>query len=327
MENKIDRYWIRGRENWPRVTFRFNSNFESYRIHTFKDFPNRCVDYEYLANAGFYYTGIGEDDEIVCFSCGRKYQGFTDFDSTFMVDHDIDICEKQRDNIPLKRDYETSQYHYHSPEVDYFGSKAEIHNQSEMRESIPGRNNIDKNGCFPCVNPMVPGMKNIDNRIKTFTKTEEAGGPDLTEAVCGFYHTGDKDTLKCFYCAGKIINWKKEEDIFILHAKHYPKCEYILKMLGPELVTNIVKEFPRAIRPIVRNSYRPIQTKNFELVKQIKGDKKLNINQEKENEEITKAIDDNHYEITNTKSFELKEKPICSYENCEGFINYCIEKN
>ena len=98
-------------------------------------------------------------------------------------------------------------------------------------------------------------------------------------------------------------------------------------MIGPELVTNIVNEFPKAIRPIVRNSCRPIQIKNIELVKQIKEEKKMNINQEGENEEIINAIDDNHYEITNTKSFKLKEKPICSYENSEGFINYCIEKN
>ena len=279
MESNIKGYWIRDRENWPRVTFRFNSNFESYRIYTFKNFPNKCIDYEYLANAGFYYTGKGGGDEIVCFSCGRKCQGFTNFDSTFMVDHDNDICERQRDNIPLKRDYGTSQYHYHSPEINSFGSDAEMHKQSEMRESSPCRNNRDQNFCFPCGNPMVPEMENIVNRMKTFIKRgdSEADGPNLTKAICGFYHTGEKDTLKCFYCAGKIINWRKEEDIFVLHAKHYPKCEFILKMVGPELVTDIVNEFPKAIRPIVRNSCRPFQIKNIDLLKPIKNMKNVKI--------------------------------------------------
>ena len=170
MESNKKGYWIRDRENWPRVTFRFNSNFESYRIHTFKNFPNKNIDYEYLANVGFYYTGKGQDDEIVCFSCGRKCQGFTNFDSTFMVEHDNDICERQRDNIPLKRNYGANQYHYHSPEINPPGTDAEMHKQSEMRESVACRSNRDQNSFFPCGNPIVPEMKNIVNRMETFIK-------------------------------------------------------------------------------------------------------------------------------------------------------------
>ena len=328
MEKNEKRYWIRDWENLPRVTFRFNSNFESYRIHTFKNFPNKNIDYEYLANLGFYYTGEGEDDEVVCFSCGRKCQGFTNFDSTFIVEHE-DFCERLRDNIPLRRNYGANQYHYHSPEIKSPGTDAGIHNQSERRETDSCKGKRDQNSLFPCGNPIVPEMKDIIDRMKTFVKgwNGDTDGPTLTMAKCGFYYTGEKDTLKCYYCAGKILNWKEDVDFFVLHAKHYPNCEYILKMIGPELVTSIVKEYPKAIRPIVRNPCKSFQIKNIDLLKPIKEEVKIRFNQERKIEENIKTRNDKHCKTIKTNSFQLQGEPIFSYENSDGFVNYCFEKN
>ena len=312
----------------PRVTFRCNSNFESYRIHTFKNFPNRNIDYEYLANLGFYYTGSGEDDEIVCFSCGRKCQGFTDFDSTFIVEHE-DYCERLRDNIPLRRSYGSNQYHYHSPEIKSPGTDAWIHKQSEMRETDLCKCKRDQNSLFPCENPIIPEMEDINNRMKTFVKGWNgcANETILTMAKSGFYYTGVKGILKCYYCAGKILNWKKVDDFFVLHAKHYPNCEYILKMIGPELITSIVKKYPEAIRPIVRNPCKSFQIKNIDLIKPIKEEEKIRCTQEGKFEKNIKTRNDKYCKTIETNNFQLQGEPIFSYKNSDGFVNYCLEKN
>ena len=98
-------------------------------------------------------------------------------------------------------------------------------------------------------------------------------------------------------------------------------------MIGPELVTGIVKEFPKAIRPIVRNPCKPFQIKNIDLLKPIKEEVKIRFNQERETEENIKTRNDKHYETINTNSFKLQGEPIFSYKNSDGFVNYCLEKN
>ena len=150
----------------------------------------------------------------------------------------------------------------------------------------------DQNPLFPCENPISPEMEDINTRMKTFVKgwnNCESKEPILTIAKCGFYYTGVKGMLKCFYCAGKILNWEENDDFFVLHAKHYPQCEYLLRMIGPDLVTDIVKKYPEAIRPIVRNPCKTFQFKHIKLIKPIKEMAKKENNQEGDLEKRVKT--------------------------------------
>lgn len=60
---------------------------------------------------------------------------------------------------------------------------------------------------------------------------------ELVEA--GLFFTGVKDKVQCAYCRGKLYNWKKGDNAFVEHKRHFPKCPYVmLKLMEKEKSTH-----------------------------------------------------------------------------------------
>lgn len=49
---------------------------------------------------------------------------------------------------------------------------------------------------------------------------------------------GCGDAVQCHHCNGVLSNWKKEDDIWNEHARHYPKCEFLRFMKGSDFVAS-----------------------------------------------------------------------------------------
>lgn len=47
-------------------------------------------------------------------------------------------------------------------------------------------------------------------------------------ASCGFFYTGHKDNVYCFYCGIGLNNWLPTDSPWIEHALYSPKCTYFL---------------------------------------------------------------------------------------------------
>ena len=73
------------------------------------------------------------------------------------------------------------------------------------------------------------GLMFASHRLKTFKRWRfNKKGVCTAEALAnaGFVHTG-KDSAKCVYC-GKEMLWDCDDDPFIEHKSHSPKCIFVI---------------------------------------------------------------------------------------------------
>ncbi|KAH9489624.1 Baculoviral IAP repeat-containing protein 7-B [Bulinus truncatus] len=64
----------------------------------------------------------------------------------------------------------------------------------------------------------------------------------LSEA--GFYYTGQGDCTRCFWCGGGLRNWKDTDDVWVEHARWFPKCAYIRQKVG-QIFIDAVQDYNR----------------------------------------------------------------------------------
>ena len=47
---------------------------------------------------------------------------------------------------------------------------------------------------------------------------------------------GSGDRVSCFYCGGRLFQWKLRDNPWYEHAKWFPLCEFVLKKQGVKYV-------------------------------------------------------------------------------------------
>ncbi|XP_059160174.1 E3 ubiquitin-protein ligase XIAP-like isoform X2 [Physella acuta] len=67
----------------------------------------------------------------------------------------------------------------------------------------------------------------------------------------GFYYAGYGDCARCFYCGGGLRNWKDEDDVYVEHARYFPKCAFIRQRMGQGFV-DIVQQLNKDSCKITR---------------------------------------------------------------------------
>ncbi|CAF0990665.1 unnamed protein product [Didymodactylos carnosus] len=55
----------------------------------------------------------------------------------------------------------------------------------------------------------------------------------------GFFYTGTKAIVTCFYCNGSLQNWSAKDDPMIEHSRWFPHCLYAKQLCGDELYQKI----------------------------------------------------------------------------------------
>jgi len=67
-----------------------------------------------------------------------------------------------------------------------------------------------------------------ESRLKTFEQWPKDKRPSASQlAACGFYFTGSGDKVACYYCGVQIIHWRINDNPWIEHALHSPKCAFV----------------------------------------------------------------------------------------------------
>ncbi|NXE73908.1 XIAP ligase, partial [Cochlearius cochlearius] len=181
---------------------------EETRLKSFHNWPlNSQLPPKELANAGFYYTGVG--DQVACFCCGGKLQNWEPSDRAW------------------------SEHKRHFPKC-FFVLGWDVGNVPS--ESIPaelGRSSLNNEQ-----HPRNPSMAKYGRRLQTFlTWIYPVDKEQLAEA--GFYSTGNGDCVVCFHCGGGLQEWKENEDPWDQHAKWFPGCRFVRKEKGLEFINNV----------------------------------------------------------------------------------------
>ncbi|MCY4329374.1 MAG: hypothetical protein OXC48_04750, partial [Endozoicomonadaceae bacterium] len=59
--------------------------------------------------------------------------------------------------------------------------------------------------------------------------------------LAGFFYKGRGDCVRCFYCAGGLRNWEEGDDIWVEHARWYPKCAFVRQQMGQSFIDTVQK--------------------------------------------------------------------------------------
>ncbi|XP_032112923.1 baculoviral IAP repeat-containing protein 7 isoform X1 [Sapajus apella] len=72
--------------------------------------------------------------------------------------------------------------------------------------------------------PAFPGMGSEELRLASFYDWPlTAGVPPEQLAAAGFFHTGQQDKVRCFFCYGGLQSWKRGDDPWTEHARWFPR--------------------------------------------------------------------------------------------------------
>ncbi|XP_078524513.1 baculoviral IAP repeat-containing protein 7-B-like isoform X2 [Lissotriton helveticus] len=62
-------------------------------------------------------------------------------------------------------------------------------------------------------------------------------------AGAGFFYTGHRDHVRCFYCDGGLRNWEVDNNPLIDHAKWFPRCEFVQHVLGESYIAGVQYQY------------------------------------------------------------------------------------
>uniref|UniRef100_A0A8C2UVY5 RING-type E3 ubiquitin transferase n=1 Tax=Chinchilla lanigera TaxID=34839 RepID=A0A8C2UVY5_CHILA len=99
-------------------------------------------------------------------------------------------------------------------------------------------------GATSSVQPAFPGMGSEELRLASFCDWPLATGvqPELL-AAAGFFHTGQQDKVRCFFCCGGLQSWEHGDDPWTEHAKWFPRCQFLLQSRGRGFVRSVQEAY------------------------------------------------------------------------------------
>ncbi|CAF3768733.1 unnamed protein product [Rotaria sordida] len=80
----------------------------------------------------------------------------------------------------------------------------------------------------------------IPKRHASFLSWPKENVPSVDDLVrAGFFYTGKKTIVTCFYCNGSLQNWGSNDNPTIEHARWFPQCKYAKQLCGDKLYRKI----------------------------------------------------------------------------------------
>jgi hypothetical protein len=80
----------------------------------------------------------------------------------------------------------------------------------------------------------------IPKRYASFANWPNENLPPVDDLVrAGFFFTGTKTIVTCFYCNGSLQNWGPNDKPMVEHARWFPHCAYAKQLCGGELYRKI----------------------------------------------------------------------------------------
>jgi hypothetical protein len=81
-----------------------------------------------------------------------------------------------------------------------------------------------------------PNYSEVPKRYASFAAWPNENLPPVDDLVkAGFFFTGTKTIVTCFYCNGSLQNWGANDNPMIEHARWFPHCAYAKQLCGVEL--------------------------------------------------------------------------------------------
>jgi baculoviral IAP repeat-containing protein 2/3 len=170
-----------------------------------------------MIEAGFFSCNVG--DRVICIYCNTICQQWTP--------NSDDPCEVHKTLSP-KCSY-----------VIAMLTRAQTSAISIINETST---NVDPFLCHTIVYTAACNTNYIEipKRYASFATWPSENLPSVDDLVrAGFFYTGTKTIVTCFYCNGSLQNWGSNDNPTIEHARWFPNCAYAKQLCGAELYRNI----------------------------------------------------------------------------------------
>ena len=196
---------------------------QQVRKRTFSHWPHRTSPSQaQMIEAGFFNCNVG--DRVICIYCNLICQQWTP--------HTDDPCDVHKTV---------------SPKCPYVKAKLlrnEVGSILIVNETNVGAtsNPLEQFRCNEFVHTVAcnPMYSELPKRMTSFATWPNDNSPSVDDLVkAGFFYTGTKNIVTCFYCNGSLQNWGPNDNPTIEHARWFPHCAYAKQLCGDELYRKI----------------------------------------------------------------------------------------
>lgn len=196
------------------------------RKRSFSHWPSRqSPSSAQMIAAGFFPCNVG--DRVICIYCNLICQQWTP-----NTDDPLEVHKKLSPHCPYTKAI------LNSPPA----SSIMILNEPSTNASSLTSNTIDpfQSDGIVFTNSCHTAYIEVPRRLVTFETWPKENLPSSDDLVrAGFFYTGTKTIVTCFYCNGSLQNWGAHDNPTIEHARWFPNCAYIKQLCGPELYQRI----------------------------------------------------------------------------------------
>jgi hypothetical protein len=203
---------------------------QQIRRRTFSHWPHRTTPSQaQMVEAGFFNCNVG--DRVICIYCNLICQQWTP--------HTDDPCEVHKTLSP-NCIYVKAKLIRREPGSILIVNETGVGAVSGSR-SVPS-NSLDQFRCNEFVHTAAcnAAYSELPKRTASFATWPNENLPSVDELVkAGFFYTGTKNIVTCFYCNGSLQNWGPNDNPTIEHARWFPHCAYAKQLCGDELYRKI----------------------------------------------------------------------------------------
>lgn len=196
---------------------------QQIRKRTFSHWPHRTSPSQaQMIEAGFFNCNVG--DRVICIYCNLICQQWTPH-----TDDPSDVHKTLSPNCPFVRGKLIRR------EV---GSILIVNETNVGTTSNP----LEQFRCNEFVHTVAcnPAYSELPKRMTSFASWPNENSPSVDDLVkAGFFYTGTKNIVTCFYCNGSLQNWGPNDNPTIEHARWFPHCAYAKQLCGDELYRKI----------------------------------------------------------------------------------------
>ncbi|CAF0928914.1 unnamed protein product [Didymodactylos carnosus] len=234
------------------------------RKRTFSHWPHRAPSRNQMVEAGFFNCNVG--DRVICIYCNVICQQWTPHNDDPVEIHKILSPNCSYVKLVLRK----------TASLNSIRIVNETGRQSSQtvptNDTSHPTNNNNSSDVLRCNEIVLTAACNIayseiPKRYASFATWPNEPLPSVDDLVkSGFYYTGTKTIVTCFYCNGSLQNWGQNDNPMIEHARWFPQCAYARQLCGDDLYRKI-QDSKRAAQERTRASEQLLSSsKGFSII-------------------------------------------------------------
>ncbi|CAF0916740.1 unnamed protein product [Didymodactylos carnosus] len=201
-------------ENSSSRRFCESSATNEIRKHTFSHWQLKSPSKSQMIESGFFNCNVG--DRVICIYCNL-------------------ICQQW-----IVTDDPSEIHKMLSPDCCFVKSSL-ISTTRTSKVIINETRNVPLNTRIVLTQACNQQYMEISKRRESYaTWPQEHPLPAIDDFVrAGFFYSGTKTIVTCFYCNGSLQNWGEKDNPMIEHARWFPLCSYAKQLCGDNLYHRI----------------------------------------------------------------------------------------